>query len=179
MPRAKAHRFFRAAARASHVPLLPAGYWENLIHFGMGPQRQADGTLAMTFPTGAARIPWIGAEDIGIAAHQMFLQGEALIFDSIGLAGEHLSGAELAHAAGIRARRTRGLQLDQRRCLPRARFPGCRRARQHVAVQARLRSRVPRAPRPARGVRKLHPRIANFATWLKANANRIPVAQAA
>ena len=36
-----------------------------------------------------------------------------------------------------------------------------------------------RARRDLARVRKLHPRIANFATWLKANASRIPVAQAA
>ena len=65
----EAHRFF-AQQRVPVTYLYTSGYWENLIHFGMGPQRQADGTLAVTFPTGDARIPWIGAEDIGVAAHR-------------------------------------------------------------------------------------------------------------
>ena len=52
----EAHRFF-AQQRVPVTYLYTSGYWENLIHFGMGPQRQADGSLAVTFPTGAARIP--------------------------------------------------------------------------------------------------------------------------
>ena len=76
--------------------LYTSGYWENLIHFGMGPQRGADGSLSVTFATGEARIPWIGVEDIGIAAMEIFLRGDALIGESIGIAGDHLTGEELA-----------------------------------------------------------------------------------
>ena len=98
----EAHRFF-AQQRVPVTYLYTSGFWENLIHFGMGPQRQADGSLAVTFPTGAARIPWIGVEDIGIAAHEIFLRGDALIYDSIGVAGDHLTGTELARASRLRA----------------------------------------------------------------------------
>jgi len=51
---------------------------------------------AVTFPTGDARIPWIAAADIGAAAAEVFLRGDALIYDSIGIAGDHLSGGEMA-----------------------------------------------------------------------------------
>src|SRR5262249_42244993 len=87
----EAHRFF-SQQRVPVTYLYTACYWENLVHFGMGPQRQADGSLAVTFPTGDARIPWVAAGDIGIAACEIFLRGDALIFDSIGISGDHLSG---------------------------------------------------------------------------------------
>ena len=45
--------------------LLTSFYWDNFIHFGMGPQRGADGRLAITFPMGDKRLPGIAAEDIG------------------------------------------------------------------------------------------------------------------
>ncbi len=173
----EAHRFF-AQQRVPVTYLYTSGYWENLIHFGMGPQRQADGTLAVTFPTGDARIPWIGAEDIGVAAHQIFLQGEALIYDSIGLAGEHLSGAELANQLEIALGEHvfyNSISADAFRALG---FPGADELgnmwqfKRDFEVAYRARRELAR-------VRKLHPRIANFATWLKTNASRIPVARAA
>src|SRR6187402_536914 len=90
-----ANRFF-GQLRVPVTFLYTSGYWENLIHFGMGPQRGPDGRLAVTFPTGDARIPWIAAADIGAAAAEVFLRGDALIYDSIGIAGDHLSGGEMA-----------------------------------------------------------------------------------
>src|ERR1044072_1245920 len=99
----EAHRFF-AQQRVPVTYLYTSGFWENLIHFGMGPQRQPDGSLAVTFPTGEARIPWIAAEDIGIRASEIFRRGESLVYESIGITGDHLSGSELAahlaHAIG-------------------------------------------------------------------------------
>ena len=38
----------------------------------------------------------MAAADIGAAAAEIFVRGDALIGDSIGVAGDHLSGAELA-----------------------------------------------------------------------------------
>jgi uncharacterized protein YbjT (DUF2867 family) len=173
----EAHRFF-AQQRVPVTYLYTSAYFENLIYFGMGPQRQADGSLAVTFPTGDARIPWVAAEDIGIAAHQVFLQGEALVFDSIGVAGDHLSGEELAaalvHALGERVSYN-AVTPDEFRDLG---FPGS--AELGNMWQFKRDFEVAyRARRDLVRVRKLHPRIANFATWLKANRSRIPVAQAA
>ena len=46
-----------AQLRVPVTLLYTSGYWENLNHFGMGPQRGADGSLSVTFPTAEARIP--------------------------------------------------------------------------------------------------------------------------
>ncbi|HEV2083875.1 MAG TPA: NmrA/HSCARG family protein [Gemmatimonadales bacterium] len=78
--------------------LLTAFYWENLIYFGAGPQRGADGTLAITFPMDDKKLPSIGVEDIGKAAYGIFKRGREFINKTVGIAGEHLTGAEMAGA---------------------------------------------------------------------------------
>ena len=45
--------------------LLTSFYWDNLIHFGMGPRRGADGRLGITFPMEDKKLPGIAVEDIG------------------------------------------------------------------------------------------------------------------
>src|SRR6185436_15297763 len=64
----------------------------------MGPTRGADGRLAITFPLGDARMPGIAVEDIGRSAYGIFKRGTELVGQTIGIAGEHLSGSEMAAA---------------------------------------------------------------------------------
>jgi uncharacterized protein YbjT (DUF2867 family) len=71
-------------------------YWDNLIHFGMGPKRQDDGKLAITLPMGDKKLPGIAAEDIGACAYGIFKRGAELIGKTIGIAGGHLTGAQMA-----------------------------------------------------------------------------------
>ncbi len=73
-------------------------YWENLIFFGMGPQRGEDGKLVFNLPIGERKLPGIAAEDIGRCAYGIFKRNADLIGKSIGIAGEHLTGAEMAAA---------------------------------------------------------------------------------
>lgn len=173
----EAHRFF-AQQRVPVTYLYTACYWENLIHFGMGPQRQPDGTLVVTFPTGAARIPWIGAEDIGIAAREIFLRGDALVYDSIGIAGDHLTGAELAAHLG----RALGEPVGYRAVSPaefRALgFDGAGELGNMWQFKHDFESAYC-ARRDLKRARALHPELADFATWLAANHARIPLARAA
>lgn len=46
--------------------LLTSFYWENLITFGMGPRLGPDGRLVFALPMGDAKLPGIGADDIGV-----------------------------------------------------------------------------------------------------------------
>jgi len=78
--------------------LLTAFYWENLIYFGAGPQRGPDGTLAITFPMDEKKLPSIAVEDIGKAAFGIFKRGREFINKTVGIAGEHLAGEEMAGA---------------------------------------------------------------------------------
>jgi uncharacterized protein YbjT (DUF2867 family) len=173
----EAHRFF-AQQRVPVTYLYTSCYWENLIHFGMGPQRQADGSLAVTFPTGAARIPWIGAEDIGIAAKEIFLRGDALLYDAIGIAGDHLTGAQLAtHLSAALGEPVafNAVTPDAFRALG---FPGADEMGNMWQFKRDFEAAYC-ARRDLSRARALHPGMADFATWLEANKSRIPVAQAA
>ena len=94
-----------AKAEANHVftdlgvPttfLLTSFYWENFIYFGMGPKKGPDGKLAITLPMGDKKLPGIAAEDIGRCAFGIFKKRDAYIGKTVGVAGEHLTGAQMA-----------------------------------------------------------------------------------
>jgi uncharacterized protein YbjT (DUF2867 family) len=98
---------FDAKAEADHfftdlgVPttfLLTSAYWENFIYFGWGPARGEDGVLAITFPMGDKELPSIAAVDIGKCAYGIFKAGDEYIGKTVGVAGEHLTGNEIAGA---------------------------------------------------------------------------------
>jgi len=78
--------------------LLTSFYWDNLIYFGAGPQRGPDGTLALIYPMDDKRLPGIWVEDIGKSAYSIFKRGRDFINKTVGIAGEHLTGAEMAAA---------------------------------------------------------------------------------
>jgi uncharacterized protein YbjT (DUF2867 family) len=76
--------------------LLTSFYWENFIYFGMGPKKGPDGVLGITMPLGKAKFPGIASDDIGACAYGIFKGGEVYIGKRVGIAGEHLTGAEMA-----------------------------------------------------------------------------------
>jgi uncharacterized protein YbjT (DUF2867 family) len=73
-------------------------YWDNFIGFGMGPKKGPDGKLAITLPMGDKKLPGIAAEDIGKCAYGIFKRGREFIGKTVGIAGEHLTGAQMAAA---------------------------------------------------------------------------------
>jgi uncharacterized protein YbjT (DUF2867 family) len=80
--------------------LLTSFYWDNLIHFGMGPKKGPDGKLAFTLPMGDKKLPGIAVEDIGRCAYGVFKKGGEYAGKTIGIAGEHLTGAQMAASLG-------------------------------------------------------------------------------
>ncbi len=78
--------------------LLTSFYWDNLIHFGMGPKKGPDGTMAFTLPIDDKKLPGIAAEDIGKCALGIFKKGREYIGRTIGVAGEHLTATQMAAA---------------------------------------------------------------------------------
>ena len=78
--------------------LLTSFYWDNFIYFGMGPKKGADGKLAITLPMGTKKMASIAAEDIGKTAYAIFEKGDEMIGKTVGIAGGHLTGAQLAKA---------------------------------------------------------------------------------
>ncbi len=80
--------------------LLTSFYWENFIYFGMGPKPGPNGKLAITLPMGDQRLSAMAAEDIGKCAYGIFKAGSEFIGQTVAIAGEHLTGAEMAEAMG-------------------------------------------------------------------------------
>ncbi len=76
--------------------LLTSFYWDNFIHFGAGPQRGEDGVLSLVMPMGEAKLPGIAAEDIGRCAYGVFKAGTRYLGQTVGIAGEHLTGSQMA-----------------------------------------------------------------------------------
>jgi uncharacterized protein YbjT (DUF2867 family) len=78
--------------------MLTSFYWDNFIYFGMGPKPGQDGVLAITIPMGTKKLAGIAAADIGKCAYGIFKKGKAMVNKTVGIAGEHVSGADMASA---------------------------------------------------------------------------------
>jgi uncharacterized protein YbjT (DUF2867 family) len=96
----EANRFFTEAGLPVTF-LLTSFYWDNLIYFGSGPKRAPDGMLHLTLPMGDALLPGIAAEDIGRCALGIFRQSAKYVGKTVGIAGEYLSGGEMAQALSL------------------------------------------------------------------------------
>jgi len=148
-------------------------YWDNLIFFGMGPQRGEDGKLAFNIPMGDRRLPGIAAEDIGRCAYGIFKAGGDLIGKSIGIVGEHLSGAEMATALSSALGEEvvyNAVPFDIYRGLG---FPGADDLGNMFQFKHDFQEDY--VGRRDLGLsRGLNPDLQTFATWVAANKDRIP-----
>jgi uncharacterized protein YbjT (DUF2867 family) len=170
----EANAFFREAGVPTTF-LLTSFYWDNLIHFGMEPKPGPDGVLQFVLPMGDAKLPGIAAEDIGRSAYGIFKAGPGLAGRTVGIAGEHLSGAEMAAALTAalgREVRHASVTPEQFRGFG---FPGADDLGNMFQYNRDFAEDF-RAPRDVDATRRLNPRLQSFAQWLQANAERIPVA---
>jgi uncharacterized protein YbjT (DUF2867 family) len=85
-------------AEATNMAHAAKAAWDNFIHLGMEPKPGPDGKLAITMPMGDKKLPGIAAEDIGRCAYGIFKAGGEYIGKTVGVAGEHLTGAQMAAA---------------------------------------------------------------------------------
>ena len=155
--------------------LATSFYWENLIHFGMGPKPVGDGTYAFALPLGSnTKLPAIAVEDIGKVAHAIFRRGSPFLGRTVAIAGEQLTGPEMAAALGRALGKTvkyRPLSFDAYRSLP---FPGA----DDLGNMFQYQHEFPEefcGPRDPAIARALNPELQSFATWLDRNAGRIPL----
>jgi uncharacterized protein YbjT (DUF2867 family) len=165
------------AFRASGVPttfLLTSFYWDNLIHFGMGPKAGADGKLAFALPMGDKKLPGIAADDIGKCAYGIFKQGGALIGKTVGVAGEHLTGAQMAEALGRSLRQNVAYNAIPPEVYRTFGFPGADDMGNMFQYKSEFESDFCGARNLAQA-RSLNPELKTFAGWLEANQGRIPI----
>jgi uncharacterized protein YbjT (DUF2867 family) len=149
-------------------------YWDNFIYFGSGPKPGPDGTLLLTFPMGRAKLPGIAAEDIGRCAYGIFKEGKSLIGKTVGIAGEHLTGEEMAAALTRALGRTvkyNDVPPDVYRGFG---FPGADDLGNMFQFKRDF-NEAYCAARPLAGARELNPALQTFDAWLAANKSRIPL----
>jgi uncharacterized protein YbjT (DUF2867 family) len=154
--------------------LLTSFYWENLIFWGSGPQRGDDGVLYLTFPLGDKKMPSIAAEDIGKCAYGIFKRGKEFIGKTVGVAGAHITGAQMA-AALTKALgeevRYNAIDADAFRALG---FPGADEAGNMFQFKRDFEKEYT-AARSVEFSRMLNPELQSFEQWLEKNAARIPI----
>jgi uncharacterized protein YbjT (DUF2867 family) len=161
----------------SDVPttlLYTSFYWDNLIDFGMHPRRADDGVLEFLLPMGTAKLPGIAAADVGPCAYGIFKRGDELVGRSVGIAGEHLSGAQMAEQLALAL----GEPVRHAALSPQAYaalgFPGADDLANMFQFKRDF-ERVYRGSRSVECARDLHPGLRTFARWLAENATRIPI----
>ena len=174
---------FDAKSEANHVftdlgvPttfLLTSFYWENLIYFGAGPKKGPDGKLAITYPMGDKKLPGMSSEDIGKCAYGIFKKSSEYIGKTVGIAGEHLTGAQMATAL------TKALGQDVRYNDVSADvyrgfgFPGA----EDMGNMFQFKRDFEQVYTGARNLevsRSLNPTLQTFEGWLAQNKSRIPL----
>jgi len=154
--------------------LLTSFYWENMIYFGMGPKKGPDGKMAITLPMDDKKLPGIAVEDIGTCALGIFKKGQEYIGKTVGIAGEHLTGAQMAAALT----KALGQEVRYNAVPPEVYrtfgFPGADDLGNMFQFKRDFESYFCGARNPA-FARSLNPSLQTFDTWLAHNKNRIPL----
>ena len=154
--------------------LVTSFYWDNFIHFGMGPKKGADGKLALTLPMGSKKLAGIAAEDIGKAAYGIFEKGEEMIGKTIGVAGGHLTGEQMAKGLS----KALGKEVKYNEVPPAAYrafgFPGA----EDLGNMFQFNTEFEQDCCDARSIsqtKALNPELLNFDKWLAQSKDRIPL----
>ena len=154
--------------------LLTSFYWENLIYFGMGPKKGPDGKLAFTLPMGDKKLPGMTAEDIGKCAYGIFKRGSEFIGKTVGVAGDHLTGTQMAASLArslAREVRYNSVTPDAYRSFG---FPGA----EDLGNMFQFKRDFEKDYCGARNLdvaRALNPALQTFDQWLAQNKSRIPL----
>src|SRR5512143_1478803 len=169
----EANRFFSESGLPTTF-LLTSFYWENLIHFGMGPKRGEDGILYFTLPMGDKKLPGIASGDIGKCAYAIFRKGGEFIGRTVGIAGGHLTGVQMAAALA----KALGEEVRYNSVSPETYrgfgFPGAEDLGNMFQFKRDFESDFCGA-RSLRFSRELNPSMRTFEEWLAEHGDRIPI----
>lgn len=156
--------------------LLLSFFWDNLLRFGLQPQRAADGRLVLVLPMGSRPLPGMAVSDVGPVVQALLAQPRRWIGRCVGVAGEHLDGARMAAAlAGALGEPVHhhSPHVDDYAARPvpeAATFAGMFRFLHDFNGDVRSMRSVALA-------RELHPGMADFDRWLAQNAHRLQPAR--
>lgn len=168
-----ADQYFRDAGVPTTF-LLTSGYFDNFIHLGWGPQKGEDGRLVVVFPTDDAKIPFIASEDIGRCAFGIFQRSDEYIGRTVGVAGDHVSGNEIASALSQALGREIAYQPVPPDVYRGFDFPGA----DDIGNMFQFKRDFTDIYREHRSVdesRRLNPQLKTLDAWLEENASRIPL----
>lgn len=153
---------------------LTTFYWENLIYLGMGPKKGPDGKYAMTYAMGDAKLAGIAAEDIGKSAYGIFKKGKEMIGKTVGVAGDHLTIAEMAKILG----KALGIEVAYNKVSAATfrsfGFPGA----DDIGNMFQIYDEFEKPFAGARSLeftKSINPGVLNFEKWVAQNKSRIPL----
>jgi uncharacterized protein YbjT (DUF2867 family) len=149
-------------------------YWENFIYFGMGPKPGPDGVLAITLPMGDKRLPGMASEDIGKCAYAIFKGGPEYVGKTISIAGEKLTGEQMATAFTKALGQTVRYNDVPPEVYRGFGFPGADDLGNMFQVKRDFEKEYC-GVRDLAVARKLNPALQTFAQWLAENKARIPL----
>ncbi len=161
----------------SGVPLtllLTSFYWDNFIHFGSGPKKGPDGKLAITLPMGDKKLPGIATEDIGKCAFGIFKKGREYVGKTVGIAGGHLTGAQMAASMSKALGREVGYNAVPPEVYRSYGFPGADDLGNMFQFKRDFNDYFC-GVRNLDVSRSLNPTLKSFDGWLTVNASGIPV----
>jgi uncharacterized protein YbjT (DUF2867 family) len=174
---------FDAKGEANHL-FIDAGvpttlyntsfYWDNFVFFGAGPKPGPDGQLLLTLPMGDKKLPGIAAEDIGKCALGVFKRGGEFIGKSIAVAGEHLTGTEMAEKLTRALKRSVKYNPVSPATYRSFGFPGADDMGNMFQYKHDFNAEFCK-PRDPAFARSLNPALQTFDQWLALNAARIPL----
>ncbi|HKT78753.1 MAG TPA: NmrA/HSCARG family protein [Vicinamibacterales bacterium] len=153
---------------------LASFYWENFIYFGLNPKRSADGGLELVLPIGDKKLAGIASEDIGKCALGIFKRGSELAGRRIGLAGDQLTGpqmaADMSKAIGQPVR-FNSIEPDAFRSFG---FPGAAEIGNMFQFYRDFAAELNQT-RSVEMSRSLNPDLLSFEAWLAQNGKKMPV----
>lgn len=174
---------FDAKGEANHffadlgVPttyLQTSFYWDNLVSFGMGPKKGEDGKLSFVLPMADKKLPGIAVEDIGKCAYGVFKKGQELIGKTVSIAGEHLTGEQMAKALSHALEQPVAYTYVPPEVYRTFGFPGADDLGNMFQYKRDFETEYC-AARDLAFSRALNPELQTFATWLSRNKSRMPI----
>lgn len=149
-------------------------YWENMLYFGMGPQKGPDGKLSITFPMGNKKLSGIAAEDIGKCAYGIFKRGKELIGKRIGIAGDQITCEDMARVLS----QTLGKEISYHEITPEQYrslgFPGADDLGNMFQFYRDFEEDFTRN-HDVKFARELNPELKSFEKWAEENAQQLAV----
>jgi len=154
--------------------LYPSYYWDNMVYFGTGPKKDADGKYALTLPMGNKKMAGVAAEDIGKVAYGIFKKGKSLLGKYVGAAGELLTIKDMAEKLSKALNKEvvyHEVTPDQYRGFG---FPGADELGNMFQFYRDF-DEVCNSVRDPAESKELNPQLLSFDKWLEKYADKIPM----